>query len=226
MTEANNKPAADSPGPKHDQCEGEALRQELHDVQGGVEKNSSGPESTLHTKLISQRKLEANRANAKRSTGPRTARGKAHSRRNAVRYGLTSSAVLFHPDGAPCDPELRQLWQSLHDKFGSGDATDALIEKVVAEWAHQVAASRLEGYFFEMAASPYDSKKGLTNFHRYLTKSQRTLLRTLPLLQRKVTATSKSCKLRTAPRLTRVEVGPDDPRTPGLDAPRCAEREV
>ena len=116
--------------------------------------------------------------------------------------------------------EFTGRWQheaaaSLHDKFGSGEATDALIEKVVAEWAHQVAASRFEGYFFEMATSPSDSRNGLTNLHRYLTKSQRRLLRTLYLLQRKVTATSKAGKLRAAPRLTCAEVGPDDPeRTP------------
>jgi hypothetical protein len=37
---------------------------------------------------VSERKLKANRENAKKSTGPRTSRGKAHSRRNAVKHGL------------------------------------------------------------------------------------------------------------------------------------------
>jgi hypothetical protein len=37
---------------------------------------------------ISERKLKANRENAKKSTGPRTARGKANSRQNAVKHGL------------------------------------------------------------------------------------------------------------------------------------------
>jgi hypothetical protein len=38
--------------------------------------------------LISERKQRANRENAKKSTGPRTARGKALSRRNAIKHGL------------------------------------------------------------------------------------------------------------------------------------------
>ena len=37
---------------------------------------------------ISERKLKANRENAKKSPGPRTARGKEYSRRNATKHGL------------------------------------------------------------------------------------------------------------------------------------------
>ncbi len=36
----------------------------------------------------SPKKLNANRQNAKKSTGPKTLRGKAHSRRNALKHGL------------------------------------------------------------------------------------------------------------------------------------------
>jgi hypothetical protein len=42
---------------------------------------------------ISERKLQANRANAKRSTGPKTAAGKAASRRNALKHGIRSCLV-------------------------------------------------------------------------------------------------------------------------------------
>jgi hypothetical protein len=40
-----------------------------------------------------QKRVEANRANAKRSTGPRTLHGKSRSRANAVRHGLSSRAL-------------------------------------------------------------------------------------------------------------------------------------
>lgn len=43
--------------------------------------------------MISERKAHANRANARASTGPRTAAGKVRSARNAQRHGLTLSVL-------------------------------------------------------------------------------------------------------------------------------------
>jgi hypothetical protein len=44
--------------------------------------------------MISLQRLEANRRNALRSTGPRTEDGKQRSRANAVRHGLTAETVV------------------------------------------------------------------------------------------------------------------------------------
>jgi hypothetical protein len=44
--------------------------------------------------MISARKLSANRANARASTGPRTPAGKARAGRNALRHGLALSALV------------------------------------------------------------------------------------------------------------------------------------
>jgi hypothetical protein len=44
--------------------------------------------------MISIQRLEANRRNALRSTGPRTEDGKQRSRANAVRHGLTAETVV------------------------------------------------------------------------------------------------------------------------------------
>lgn len=47
---------------------------------------------------VSARKLAANRANAKKSTGPRTPEGKARSSRNALTHGLTAQCPALPPE--------------------------------------------------------------------------------------------------------------------------------
>jgi len=44
--------------------------------------------------MTSFRQIEANRRNARKSTGPITGEGKQHSRCNAVRHGLTAETVI------------------------------------------------------------------------------------------------------------------------------------
>src|SRR4051794_12709424 len=44
--------------------------------------------------MTSCRQIEANRRNARRSTGPTTEAGKQRSRSNAVRHGLTAETVI------------------------------------------------------------------------------------------------------------------------------------
>lgn len=47
---------------------------------------------------ISEKKLLANRANAKRSTGPKTSAGKAAVSRNALKHGVRSHMLSVRPD--------------------------------------------------------------------------------------------------------------------------------
>src|SRR5688572_31908180 len=65
-------------------------------------------------RVVSQRRLEANRANARKSTGPRTAAGKARSRLNGTRHGLRATLSpdqSLHPDAATAAD--RQAYQDL-----------------------------------------------------------------------------------------------------------------
>src|SRR3954467_6556761 len=54
------------------------------------------------------KQIEANRRNARRSTGPTTEEGKLRSRRNAVRHGLTAETVI----GALEDAEDYQAFEA------------------------------------------------------------------------------------------------------------------
>jgi hypothetical protein len=44
--------------------------------------------------MASQKQLEANRANAKQSTGPKTAQGKSRSSLNALKHGLSARDIV------------------------------------------------------------------------------------------------------------------------------------
>ena len=72
----------------------------------------------------------ANRENAKKSTGPRTPQGKVISSRNSLVHGMTSGKFL--PPGA--DPqEFFQLLDQFRARFQPFDEVeDALVERLVA----------------------------------------------------------------------------------------------
>jgi hypothetical protein len=55
-----------------------------------IESTSS---DAAHPSMTSAKKIEANRRNARKSTGPRTARGKSSARANALRHGLATIAL-------------------------------------------------------------------------------------------------------------------------------------
>ncbi len=67
------------------------------------------------TKVTSSRKRNANRANARHSTGPRTRAGKSRSRLNALTHGafLTCDVLISTGDGEENQPEFDQLLAGL-----------------------------------------------------------------------------------------------------------------
>jgi hypothetical protein len=63
--------------------------------------------------------IEANRRNARKSTGPRTAEGKARSRLNALKHGMKSRTVepvLPHEDPAELDRRIREWIDDLQPR--------------------------------------------------------------------------------------------------------------
>jgi hypothetical protein len=65
--------------------------------------------------MSSEKQIEANRANAKKSTGPQTAEGKAHSRANAWKHGLRAETLSTWGEDPDDFEALREALVSEHD---------------------------------------------------------------------------------------------------------------
>ena len=67
---------------------------------------------------MTKAKLDANRQNSKRSTGPRTERGKRIARFNAVTLGLFAKHIVIPIcDGYRSEKEVQSLLDGLHQEF-------------------------------------------------------------------------------------------------------------
>jgi hypothetical protein len=83
--------------------------------------------------MATERQIQANRANAKRSTGPVTEEGKQASSQNARRHGQLSSCVVLKAESTPI---FDDMMDSLLAEFQPQTASEsALVETMaVARW--------------------------------------------------------------------------------------------
>jgi hypothetical protein len=88
-------------------------------------------------KTMSLKQLEANRANAQKSTGPKTAEGRSVSKWNALKHGILSKQVLI---GGIQAKESRNELAKLHQQFRDdwqpvGVTEEMLVDQIVtAHW--------------------------------------------------------------------------------------------
>jgi len=77
--------------------------------------------------IASEARIAANRANAMKSTGPRTAEGKERSRANSYKHGLTGSGVVLPAEDAE---EIRRRSEGFQAEFGPAtEAGRALVRR-------------------------------------------------------------------------------------------------
>lgn len=84
-------------------------------------------------KKMSLKQIEANRRNARKSTGPRTAAGRAVSRLNAVKHGILSREVLVR---GVHGRESSREFTALHQRFTAdlqpaGPVEEMLVDQIV-----------------------------------------------------------------------------------------------
>lgn len=97
----------------------------------------------------SEKRLAANRANAQKSTGPRTEEGKAASRKNSLRHGLTAKTVVLDSE----DPaEYAAFRDRVIDSFAPAEGAEQLLTEQLADalWrlkrAQRIESSALNHY--------------------------------------------------------------------------------
>ena len=97
--------------------------------------------------MASKRQIAANRRNARRSTGPKSAAGKAASSANALRHGLAAARAVVLPDeDADAYERLRQ--GVLADLAPAGALQEALAQRIVVLLWRLDRAARLEAELF------------------------------------------------------------------------------
>ena len=97
--------------------------------------------------MSSQKRIEANRANALKSTGPATPEGKAASSRNALKHGLLSREVVLAGEDPAEFEGFRQRMAA--DLRPVGELEETLAERVAAQWWRLKRIARAEGKLFE-----------------------------------------------------------------------------
>lgn len=97
----------------------------------------------------SEKRLAANRANAQKSTGPRTEQGKAASRINSLRHGLTAKTVVLDSE----DPaEFAAFRERVISSFAPAEGAEQLLTEELADalWrlkrAQRIESSALDHY--------------------------------------------------------------------------------
>jgi hypothetical protein len=82
-------------------------------------------------RAVSIRKVEANRQNALKSTGPKSPRGKAYSGRNAIKHGLFSGQMMDFVSHGEDPTEHEEILNGLRTKYQPmGTAEELEVEHI------------------------------------------------------------------------------------------------
>jgi len=124
--------------------------------------------------MSSELKIEANRANAQASTGPRTEEGKARSSQNARKHGLTAKQLAITPEDREAFDEI--LAGHLHEINPSGQIEQTLFDELVAA-AWNLRRIRILESQLDLLDPQYD------RLARHKTRNERTFHRALKELK-------------------------------------------
>ena len=121
--------------------------------------------------MATPKQIAANRANAKKSTGPVTPEGKAKSALNAYSYGFTGGIYFLEGE----DPEeFHDLLDALTEEFVPATSTEQiLVEKMVHNQWLSLRATRLQSQILFCNPTVMTIPKDLGLLLRYQTTADR-----------------------------------------------------
>jgi hypothetical protein len=98
--------------------------------------------------MLSEKQLKANQANAKKSTGPKSAAGKKRSSLNAVRHGLTGQVVVLPTEDMEA---FKQFTTAIVDSFKTADAAEKQLAQSYADLQWRInRATSVESTMFTL----------------------------------------------------------------------------
>ncbi len=134
-------------------------------------------------KPMSERKLQANRKNAQKSTGPKTARGKRYSSFNAMTHGMLAKKVMYAADGKLIDEDLRRVHEQLREELSRGDVVSELLTELVAvDYWHLQKGLECERKYLSPKGGDFHPQGAMPTLTRYMTANRRALEKTLTTL--------------------------------------------
>jgi hypothetical protein len=137
----------------------------------------------------------SNRANAQRSTGPRTAAGKARSRFNALKHGLDAKEEILPGEDAEARAELSDAYREEHGPNGPTESyvVETLAHKdwerkrllrIAAQVAHAIVDESTEGSLGTALLKDPVGAKLLDRVNRRLDAAHRAWMKALCELRR------------------------------------------
>src|SRR5918994_3649371 len=115
--------------------------------------------------MTSEKKAEANRQNALKSTGPKTPEGKDAVRLNALRHGLLSQEILLPGED---EEDLRELGERLRAELQPvGELDNLLVDRIIASYWRLRRLGRVETGIFSWERSEELAERAEREAHRY-----------------------------------------------------------
>jgi hypothetical protein len=96
--------------------------------------------------MTSEKQVQANQRNARKSTGPKTSEGKAAARYNATKHGLLAEEVLIPGED---EAHLADLGERLRDELQPmGELENMLMDRIIAAYWRLRRVGRVEASIF------------------------------------------------------------------------------